>query len=398
MGKKKILLVVTGGIASYKAVELLRLLVNKDFELNCVLTDNVSKFVTQLTFESLLGKKVYSKLFCLNENTEMSHIKLANHSDLVLVIPATANFIGKIANGIADDLSSTIILATNRKIILAPGMNVGMWENAAVKENINKLSKRGIKIIQPGHGKLACGQIGVGKLVEIDKILEEIDLFFKKKYSLNGKKVVVTSGPSIENIDPVRFISNHSSGKQGYEIAKSLSEAGASTTLITGPTNIIPHENIEVRNVRTGKEFLYQSLKSLPADIFISVAAISDWRAKKIFKQKVKKNSNVFDNLKFTKNVDVLKEVSKSNCRPKLVIGFAAETENLLENSLNKFKNKRCDWLFANLVSEKVGFGADDNKLIFFKKNYQENWPTLSKRKIAEKITQEIFQYFKKSA
>ena len=398
MEKKKILLVVTGGIASYKAVELLRLLVNKDFELNCVLTDNVSKFVTQLTFESLLGKKVYSKLFSLNDSTEMSHIKLANQSDLIVIIPATANFIGKIANGIADDLSSTIILATNKKIFLAPGMNVGMWENTAVKENINKLSKRGIKIIQPGYGKLACGQIGIGKLVEIEKIIEEINLFFKKKHSLNGKKVIVTSGPSVEKIDPVRFISNFSSGKQGYEIAKSLSEAGASTTLITGPTNIIPHEDIEVKKVRTGKEFLDQSLKSLPADIFISVAAISDWRAKKIYRQKIKKNTNIFDSLKFVKNVDVLKEVSESNHRPKLVIGFAAETENLLENSRNKFKSKRCDWLFANLVSETKGFRADDNKLFFFKKNSQESWPTLSKRKIAEKITQEIYQYFQKSA
>ena len=278
MKKNKILLVVTGGVASYKALELLRLLVNDNFDVECILTKNTQEFITTLMFESLLGKKVYSDLFSLNEASEMSHIQLANNSDLILVVPATANFIGKVSNGLSDDLASTVLMASKTTTYFAPGMNVNMWENQVLKENLRKLKNLGYHIINPLHGKLACGQIGVGKLVEVTEIQKLVKDFFNKKKLLQGKKAVVTSGPSIEKIDPIRFISNYSSGLQGYKIAEELSRHGADTTLISGPTNIEKPRNMKIKNVKTGKDFLASSIEELPTDIFISVAAISDWK------------------------------------------------------------------------------------------------------------------------
>ncbi len=392
--KRKILLIVTGGIASYKALELLRLLVNDQYELNCVLTKNVEEFVTKLSFDSLLGKECFINLFSVTENSEMSHIKLANSSDLILVVPATANFIAKIAHGIADDLASTIMLATKSPIIIAPGMNVGMWENNALKDNIKLLKKRGMKIMEPNTGKLACGQIGKGKLVEINDIMSLIKDFFTKNSTLTGKKAIVTTGPSIEMLDPVRFLSNFSSGKQGSDIAKALSEFGAETTLISGPTNLDPPNGVKFKRVKTGQDFLDVSISNLPADIFISVAAICDWKAKTIENNKIKKSISSKNNFAFEKNVDVLKEVSKSNLRPELVIGFAAETQNLFKNSINKLKEKRCDWIFGNIVSEKSGFNQSKNKVLFVRNNKKIQWPVLKKEEIAKKIATEISKYF----
>lgn len=391
--KKKILLIVTGGIASYKGLELMRNLVNDKYEIECILTKNVEKFVTKLSFDSLLGKECFNSLFSTSENNEMNHIKLANSSDLILIVPATANFIGKIANGIADDLASTVVLATSSPIIIAPGMNVGMWENQALKHNIKVLIKRGIIVLEPNTGKLACGQIGKGKLVEVEKISQLVIDFFNKNSSLNNKKAVVTTGPSIEMIDPVRFLSNFSSGLQGNEIARALSESGAKTTLISGPTDLEPPPGVQVTNVKTGKDFLDASLSNLPADIFISVAAISDWRITKIRKNKIKTSTDNFKKINFERNYDVLREVSRSNLRPELVIGFAAETENLVENSKEKLKKKRCDWIFGNLVSDKAGFNNHNNKLLFVRKNKTIQWPKLKKRDIAKKIVLEISKH-----
>ena len=394
--KKKILLIVTGGIASYKGLELMRNLVNDNYDIECILTKNVEKFVTKLSFDSLLGKECFNSLFSTSENNEMNHIKLANSSDLILIVPATANFIGKIANGIADDLASTVVLATNSPIIIAPGMNVGMWKNQALKHNIKVLIKRGSIVIEPDTGKLACGQIGKGKLVEIEKISLLVKDFFNKNSSLNNKKVVVTTGPSIEMIDPVRFLSNFSSGLQGNEIAKALTESGAKTALISGPTNLEPPPGVQVTYVKTGKDFLDESISNLPADIFISVAAISDWRITKIRKNKIKTSADNFKKINFERNFDVLREVSRSNLRPELVIGFAAETENLVENSKEKLKKKRCDWIFGNLVSDKVGFNNPKNKVLFVRKNKTIQWPKLEKRDIAKKIVLEISKYFRR--
>lgn len=397
MKKKRILLIVTGGVASYKALELLRLLVKDNFDLECVLTDNTKKFIHTLMFESLLGKKVFTELFSLNETSEMNHIQLANNFDLILVVPATANFIGKISNGLADDLASTILMATKTPTFFAPGMNVNMWENPVVKKNLQKLKDIGYRIINPLHGKLACGQIGVGKLVEINEIHKIVRKFFYSNNLLKGKKAIVTSGPSIEKLDPVRYLSNFSSGLQGYKIAEQLSRYGAETTLISGPTSIEKPDNVKIRNVDTGIDFLEASVDELPADIFISVAAICDFKMKKISKHKIKKNKNLEKKFVFEKNVDVLKEISSNNMRPSLVIGFSAETEELVTNTQRKLKEKRCDWFFGNLVSNNQAFNTDRNKVCYVNESNIINWPMMKKEKVAEKIVKEISLFFNKN-
>ena len=397
MKKKRILLIVTGGVASYKALELLRLLVKDNFDLECVLTDNTKKFINILMFESLLGKKVFTELFSLNETSEMNHIQLANNFDLILVVPATANFIGKISNGLADDLASTILMATKTPTFFAPGMNVNMWENPVVKKNLQKLKDIGYRIINPLHGKLACGQIGVGKLVEINEIHKIVRKFFYSNNLLKGKKAIVTSGPSIEKLDPVRYLSNFSSGLQGYKIAEQLSRYGAETTLISGPTSIEKPDNVKIRNVDTGIDFLEASVDELPADIFVSVAAICDFKMKKISKHKIKKNKNLEKKFVFEKNVDVLKEISSNNMRPSLVIGFSAETEELVTNTQRKLKEKRCDWFFGNLVSNNQAFNTDRNKVCYVNESNIINWPMMKKEKVAEKIVKEISLFFNKN-
>ena len=394
--KKKILIIVTGGIASYKAIDLMRLLMKSNYEVECILTKSVSQFVAPITFSSLLGKNIFTDLFKLNESSQMNHINLVNEIDLVIVIPATANFIGKIANGIADDLASTTILATTSPLFIAPAMNTGMYVNEAVKSNLKILKKRNVKILEPKYGKLACGQIGKGKLMDIDLVFEEIIKFFNKSSLLKGKKAIVTSGPSQEKIDPVRFISNFSSGMQGYEIAKALRNAGAKTTLISGPTKLEQSSDIKFKNAISGKDFLNYSLSELPADIYISVAAIADWKFENTKDQKIKKNKQSSITLKLSKNKDILYEVSKSNMRPSLVIGFAAETENLIENAKKKLFEKKCDWIIANIVSDKKGFNKINNKVTIVKEKKIKKWPLLSKSNIAEKLIIEISEHFSK--
>ena len=394
MKKKKVLLIVTGGVASYKALELMRLMVNKDYEVECILTKNTMEFINLIMFETLLGKKVFTDLFSLNETSEMSHIELASGSDLILVVPATANFIGKVANGIADDLASTVIMASNKPVYFAPGMNTNMWENKIVKGNIKRLKDSGYNFILPTHGKLACGKVGIGKLIEIEKIFGITKLLLEHDQMLRGKKAIVTAGPSIEKLDPIRFLSNFSSGFQGFNIAKELANSGAETTLISGPTNIQKPDNVKLIEVKSGEDFLRAAIRELPADIFVSVAAICDWKAKNFSKQKIKKTKVKNKSLLLEKNVDVLQEVSLSNQRPKLVIGFSAETENLLENSKKKLLEKRCDWIFGNQISKHDGFNTSDNKVSFIKNNLTENWPRMKKEKIAQKIVKEISVFF----
>ena len=283
--KKKILLIVTGGIASYKSLDLIRRLQDNDVTIECILTKNAEKFVNILSFESLLGKKTHSNLFSLDEENNMSHIKLANSCDAILVAPCTANFLSKMVSGSADDLATNVLLASDKVKIIAPAMNTVMWSNKIVKKNIKDLKKLGVYIFSPQSGKLACGTKGSGKLMEVNEIINELNIIFSPKI-LDGIKVIVTAGPSIEKIDPVRFISNFSSGLQGYEIAKSLANHGAKTLLISGPTNLEADKNIELIDVESGEEFLSKSIENLPCDVFISVAAISDWRVKKIQKKK----------------------------------------------------------------------------------------------------------------
>ena len=390
---KKILLIVTGGIACYKALDLIRRLQDKGSQVECVLTSNAKEFVKVITFESLLGKKIKSNLFSLDQERNMNHIKLANSAEIILVAPCTANFISKISNGVADDLATNVMLASNKPKLVAPAMNTNMWENKAVKNNINTLKKIGVNVLSPQSGKLACRTEGKGKLMDVDMIVKKLNLFFSEK-KLQGKNAIVTAGPSIEKIDPIRFIGNFSSGLQGYEIAETLSFFGAKTILISGPTKLPPPSNVEFISVESSDEFLQKSIERLPVDIYISVAAISDWKAENIAKNKLKKK-NTFTSFDFELCEDVLKSISTHKKRPKLVVGFSAETENLLKKSKKKFQIKKCDWMIANKITKNYGFKSNKNKVFFIEKNNVEEWKVMTKKIVARKLVKKIVSFFK---
>ena len=390
---KKILLIVTGGIACYKALDLIRRLQDKGSHVECVLTSNAQEFVKVITFESLLAKKVKSNLFTLDQEKNMNHIKLANDAEIILVAPCTANFISKISNGVADDLATNVMLASNKPKLVAPAMNTNMWKNKAVQNNIKNLKKLGVTVLLPQSGKLACRTEGKGKLMDVDLIVDNLNFFFSEK-KLHGINAMVTAGPSIERIDPIRFIGNFSSGLQGYEIAETLSFFGAKTVLISGPTKISPPSNVELISVESGDDFLKKSIDKLPADIYISVAAISDWKARSISKNKLKKKTTL-TNFHLEQSKDVLRSISTHKKRPKLVIGFSAETENLLENSKKKFQIKQCDWMIANKITQKYGFESNKNKVIFIEKNNVEEWKIMTKKLVARKLVKKIVSFFK---
>ena len=392
---KKILLIITGGIACYKSLDVIRRLQDKGADINCILTDSAKEFVNTITFESLLGKKIFSNLFSLSQEKEMNHIKLANEMDVIFVVPCTANFIAKMANGIADDLATNILIASKTVKIIAPAMNSNMWTNKAVKINLSKLKKMNVKIFSPNKGRLACGSKGAGKLMEIPEIIENLNDIFHPK-ELSKLKVLVTAGASVEKIDPVRFISNYSSGIQGYEVAKALSLFGASTTLVSGHNCLEKPRNIKVIEASSALDFYQKIIKEMPFDIFISAAAISDWKIKKFSPEKIKKNQSDTLNITFSKNLDILKNISNHKFRPKLIIGFSAETSNLMKNSIQKFKSKNCDWMIANNVANGEVFGSSYNKVSLITNSTVEHWPKLKKSEIAKKITKKIVNYFKK--
>tara|TARA_B100000900_G_scaffold379669_1_gene364765 strand:+ start:353 stop:1561 length:1209 start_codon:yes stop_codon:yes gene_type:complete len=392
---KKILLIVTGGIASYKALDLIRRLQDKKVDIECILTESAKKFINPITFESLLGKKVHSNLFSLSQEKEMSHIKLATEVNAILVIPCTANFIAKMANGIADDLSLNILLASEKLKIIAPAMNSNMWNNGAVKENLKFLSKINVRIFSPDKGRLACGSVGSGKLMDVNDIIENLNNTFCPK-ELSGVKVIVTAGASIEKIDPVRYLSNFSSGIQGYEIAKALQYYGASVILISGKTNLLKPKNIKLINASDCQDFYDKCIFNLPCDIFISAAAISDWKPKKKYLDKIKKREGDISII-LKENIDILKKISNHKNRPKLVIGFSAETTNLISNSKIKLLNKNCDWIVANNVKENNVFGSNKNKVSLISKDRVENWVNMEKSQVAKKITKKIVNFFKKN-
>ncbi len=394
--KKKVLVIVTGGIASYKSLDLIRKLQEKGCIVECILTKSAQEFVNKITFESLLGKKVHSNLFSLNEEKKMSHIYLANEMDMIAVIPCTANFLSKVANGIADDLALNVLLASNKKKVVAPAMNTVMWNNPVVKENISKIKKISFKVLTPKKGKLACGMKGSGKLMDVDEIVTNLNLLYAPKL-LSGIKVIITAGPSVERIDPIRFISNFSTGHQGYEIAKSISDYGANTILISGPTFLDRPENTKIIYAESGDDFYKKIVTNLPCDVFISVAAISDWKIDHYSKKKHKKDKNQNITFNFRRNLDVLSKVSHSEKRPSLVIGFSAETQNVLKNSKKKLIEKNCDWIIANRISEHKGFGNVKNKIIYINKLKTESWPEMNKNQIAKKITKKIVNFFKKN-
>ena len=395
LNNKKVLLIICGGIAAYKSLELIRILRKNNNKIKTVLTKSGKEFVTPLSITSLSNEKVYTDIFDYKNESEIDHISLSRWADVILIAPATANTISKISNGLADDLASTLVLASNKKIFIAPAMNVRMWEHKTNKENIKRLNEFGYRFIGPEIGDMACGEYGEGKMSEPEKIFDSLDKYFKNIEDNKRKKVLVTAGPTRENIDPVRFISNYSSGKQGYEIARAFSENGFETTLITGPTNLKIPENVRCIEVISGDQMLNETIKNLPVDIAIFTAAVSDFKIKSYSDNKIKKTENL--ELSLEKNIDILSYVSKHNSlRPKIVIGFSAETNDLEINSLKKLNSKNCDWIIANDVSKKdIGFNADDNEVsIFYKNKSSEKISKMSKSLIANELVKRITQEF----
>tara|TARA_Y100000591_G_scaffold300528_1_gene294070 strand:+ start:1014 stop:2213 length:1200 start_codon:yes stop_codon:yes gene_type:complete len=388
---KKILLIICGGIAAYKSLETIRILKKNGCEIKTVLTKNSKEFVTPLSIASLSQGKVYEDLFNLENESEMDHITLSRWADLILVQPITANTISKLAKGSSEDLASTVILASNKPIFIVPAMNVRMWEHPSNKENLNILKKYSYNVIGPEIGEMACGEYGEGKMTEPKDIVNIIDDYFLRVNKNNGLKALVTAGPTNEYIDPVRYITNKSSGKQGYEIAKSLSRKGYQTTLISGPTNLEIIDDIKLIKVETAEEMFKQTQKSLPVDVAIFSAAVSDFKINEKKNLKIKKSTDLMINLE--KNVDILNFVSNHNSmRPKLVVGFAAETDNLETNAIAKLKNKNCDMIIANDVSNKdIGFDSDINEVtIFYKNKKKEKLPAKSKSLISDEIVERV--------
>ena len=391
LNKKKILIIIGGGIAAYKSLDLIRLLKKQECEVKVVLTESGKKFVTPLSISSLSQNKVYDDMFDSDKEAEMDHIALSRWSDLILFAPITANSISKLASGKADDLASTLILASNKQVILAPAMNVRMWFHKSTQDNINKLLDFGYLSIGPSTGEMACGEYGKGKMSSPSEIYEYIKNYFLDRNIVKNKnlKALVTAGPTKEYIDPVRFITNNSSGKQGYEIANSLAKFGIETTLISGPSKLRKPKNVNFIQVETADQMYKETKKILPVDIAVCAAAITDFKPEKYATEKIKKNTL---KLNFKRNIDILEFLSKNNSqRPKLVVGFAAETNNILEFAKEKKNRKHCDWIVVNDVSDpKIGFNSeynavsiiDDNKVEIIEKNLK----TYIANKIAKKI------------
>ena len=325
--KKKILLIISGGIAAYKSLDLIRSLTKLQCEIKTILTKGGAEFVTPLSIASLSKNKVYSDIYSVENESEMDHISLSRWADLILIAPATSNIIAKMSQGISDDLATTVVQASNKNIFVCPAMNVRMWEHASNKQNIEKIKSYNYRIIGPFNGEMACGEYGDGRMADIEYILKELDNFFKSKSNNKKFRAIVTAGPTREYIDPVRYISNRSSGKQGYEIAKSLFNNGFNTTLISGPSKLIPDPNINFLKVNTAEEMYQKTIENLPCDVAIFCAAVGDFKVKNLSEDKIKKNKDL--KLDFEKNIDILKLISKNNNKPKLVIGFSAETSNL---------------------------------------------------------------------
>ncbi|MDA9931548.1 bifunctional phosphopantothenoylcysteine decarboxylase/phosphopantothenate--cysteine ligase CoaBC [Candidatus Pelagibacter sp.] len=389
--EKKILYIICGGISAYKSLETIRLFKKNGAKIKTILTNSAKEFITPLSVASLSQGKVYSDLFSVENETEMDHIALSRWADVILIAPATANTISKLAQGTTDDLASTVVLASNKEIYLAPAMNVRMWEHESTKHNLKKLISYGYKLIGPEVGEMACGEYGEGKMSEPDKISNEINNYFLNLKKNKRLKALVTAGPTNEYIDPVRFITNKSSGKQGYEIAKSLSKKGFDTTLISGPTNLKIDHDFKLIEVETANEMFMETQKNLPADVAVFSAAVADFKVNKKYKNKIKKQDSL--NLNLEKNVDILSYVSNHNSmRPELVIGFAAETDNVENNAEKKLNNKNCDWIVANDVSnKKIGFSSDFNEVtIYYRDKDKEKLSYKKKSEISDEIVDRI--------
>jgi len=395
LNKKKIILIIGGGIAAYKSLDLIRLLRKQECELKVVLTNSGKKFVTPLSVASLSQNKVYQDIFDSDNESEMDHISLSRWCDIILFAPITANSIAKLASGKADDLASTLILASNKQIILAPAMNVRMWLHKSTQSNINKLLDFGYLSVGPSTGEMACGEYGEGKMSSPDQIYEFIKNYFSDRNIIKSQNLsaLVTAGPTKEYIDPVRFITNNSSGKQGYEIASSLAKFGVKTTLISGPSVLKKPENVNIIKVESADQMYVETKKVLPVDIAVCTAAVTDFRPEKYETKKIKKDNL---NINFRRNIDILEFLSKNNLqRPKLVVGFAAETNDFIKFAKEKKNRKHCDWIIANDVSSpEIGFNSEYNAVSIIHDGKIEKIEKNLKSYIANKIAKKIINHF----
>jgi phosphopantothenoylcysteine decarboxylase/phosphopantothenate--cysteine ligase len=392
---RRVLLIMAGGIAAYKGLDLIRRLRERGALVRVVMTAGAQRFVTPLAAATLSGERVYSELFSLTEESEMGHLRLAQEADLVVIAPATAHLLAKMAVGLADDLASTALLATTKPILVAPAMNTRMWENAATRANIATLEKRGVHRVGPEAGPLAETESGMGRMAEPLAIVAAAERFLGAGGALKGRRALVTSGPTHEAIDPVRYIANRSSGKQGHAIAAALAALGAETVLVSGPTTEPDPAGVSVVRVTSAREMLTACEKALPVDVAVCAAAVADWRAEAA-PQKLKKKNGAPPALKLVENPDILATLSKpGNNRPRLVVGFAAETENVVANARLKRQRKGCDWILANDVSPATGtFGGDSNTIHLVDSAGVEGWPALSKREVAERLGCRIATFF----
>jgi len=398
---KRILLIVSGGIAAYKSLELIRRLRERGAAVRCVLTRGGAQFVTPLSLAALTEDKVYTNLFSLTDESEMGHIRLSREADLLVVVPATADIMAKMAAGIADDLATTALLATEKPVMVVPAMNVRMWEHAATRANIAMLESRGVLRAGPVSGDMACGEYGEGRMLDVPEIVDAITHFFitpSAARPLAGRRALVTSGPTREAIDPVRFIANHSSGKQGHAIAEALSRLGAETVLVSGPVALPDPTGLKVVHIESAREMLKACEDALPVDVAVCAAAVADWRVKDEHDQKLKKKGGKPPALALVENPDILRTLATAtgNRRPALVVGFGAETENVVANATAKRTKKGCDWLLANDVSPATGtFGGDSNKIFLIGANGVEDWPRMTKVDAAGRLAHRIADHFR---
>jgi phosphopantothenoylcysteine decarboxylase/phosphopantothenate--cysteine ligase len=389
---KRILLIVSGGIAAYKALELIRRLREKGAAVRCILTRAGAHFVTPLSLSALSGDKVYGELFDLTDEAEMGHIQLSRDADLLVVAPASADILAKMAQGRADDLASTALLATDKAVLAAPAMNVRMWEHAATRANLATLKARGVLTVGPNEGDMACGEYGFGRMAEPHEILAAIEAALNAPRALSGLRALVTSGPTHEPIDPVRYIANRSSGKQGHAIALALARHGAETTLVSGPTQLPDPPGLRTVRVQTAQEMLAACRAALPVEVAVCAAAVADWRVATAAQHKLKKDNGLPASLELAQNPDILAELSQAGGqRPSLVIGFAAETENVVEHGRAKLARKGCDWILANDVAPgTTTFGGDDNRIHLITADAVEDWPQMTKAEVAERLCRQI--------
>lgn len=388
---KRVLLIIGGGIAAYKTLSLIRLLKTAGAAVTPVLTRAGGEFVTPLSVSALAGEKVHEALFDLTDEAEMGHIQLSRVADLVVVAPATADLLAKMATGRADDLASTLLLATDTPVLAAPAMNVRMWDHPATRRNLATLKADGLRLVGPNEGEMACGEYGPGRMAEPEEILAAIDAALSDG-PLKGRHILVTSGPTHEPIDPVRYIANRSSGAQGTALAAALRDLGASVTFVTGPASVPPPEGVKVVRVETAREMLAAVEAALPADAAVMAAAVADWRVANQGAQKMKKDgSGRAPALEFAENPDILATVSKGAKRPPLVVGFAAETETVVEHATAKRLRKGCDWIVANDVSPATGImGGSENAVTLITAKGAESWPRMAKDAVARQLAQRI--------